>query len=74
MRAAISTSPVCSYECQTGKAPYDARSPIALIGKILQGGAPPPDRHVGNVPKPLSAVVMLLLAKDADERVQSAAA
>jgi serine/threonine-protein kinase len=65
---------VLLYECLTGAPPYEARSPIALIGKILQGGAAPPDARVPDVPKAVAAVVMQLLAKEPSERIQSAAA
>lgn len=65
---------MCFYsECLAGKPPYDARPPIALIGKILQGGAASPETRVADVPRALSAVVMRQLAKVPDERIQSAA-
>jgi CheY-like chemotaxis protein len=73
-RSDLYSAGVLLYECLTGAPPYEARSPIALIGKILQGGAASPDARVADVPKPVAAVVMQLLAKDPAERIQSAAA
>ena len=73
VRSDLYSAGVVLYECLTGKPPYDARSPIALIGKILQGGAASPETRVTDVPIALSAVVMQLLSKVANERIQSAA-
>ena len=73
-RSDLYSAGVLLYECLTGAPPYEARSPIALIGKILQGGAASPDTRVDDVPKPVAAVVMQLLAKEPAERIQSASA
>ena len=65
---------VVLYECLTGRPPYQAKSPISLIAKILHEVAESPDVVTPDVPRAVSAMVMQLLAKSADERIQSASA
>jgi serine/threonine protein kinase len=65
---------VVLYECLTGRPPYEAKSPISLIAKILHEVAEPPDIVAPDVPPAVSALVMQLLAKSAEARIQSAAA
>ena len=74
VRSDLYSAGVVLYECLTGTPPYEARSPVALIGKILQGGAAAPDARMPDVPTPVSAMVMRLLAKQPEERIQSAGA
>jgi len=64
---------VLLYECLTGKPPYEGKSPISLIAKILHAEAQPPDALNPDVPPGVAAMIMQLLAKDADNRIQSAA-
>lgn len=64
---------VVLYECLTGRPPYEAKSAISLIAKILHAEAEPPDTFNSEVPPAVSAMVMQLLAKDATQRIQSAA-
>ena len=63
---------VVLYECLTGRPPYQAKSPISLIAKILHEVAEPPDVVAPDVPRAVSAMVMQLLAKSVEERIQSA--
>ena len=65
---------VVLYECLTGRPPYQAKSPISLIAKILHEAAEPPDIVAPDVSPAVSALVMQLLAKSAEERIQSAVA
>ncbi len=65
---------VVLYECLTGRPPYQAKSPISLIAKILHEVAVSPEVVAPEVPRAVSGIVMQLLAKSADERIQSAAA
>jgi serine/threonine-protein kinase len=58
----------------TGKPPYEGKSPISLIAKILHAEAQPPDALNADVPAGVSAMVMQLLAKDPEKRIQSASA
>ncbi|MBA3467842.1 MAG: protein kinase [Gemmatimonadaceae bacterium] len=65
---------VVLYECLTGRPPFDAKSPISLIAKVLNEDAKPPDVVKPEVPHAVSAIVMQLLAKHPDQRPQSASA
>ena len=65
---------VLLYECVTGKPPYEGKSPISLIAKILHAEAQPPDALNSDVSPAVSAMVMQLLAKDPEQRIQSASA
>lgn len=65
---------VVLYECLTGRPPYQAKSPISLIAKILHETAEAPEMIAPEVPPAVSALVMQLLAKSPEERIQSAAA
>jgi len=63
---------VVLYECLTGRPPFEARSPISLITKILHEAAPPPETLFPEVPQRVSSMVMSLLEKDPAKRIQSA--
>ena len=65
---------VVLYECLTGRPPFDAKSPISLIAKVLNEDAKPPDVVKPEVPHAVSAIVMQLLAKHPDQRPQGASA
>ena len=65
---------VVLYECLTGRPPYQAKSPISLIAKILHEVADPPDIVAPEVPHAVSSIVMQLLTKSPEERIQTAAA
>ena len=63
---------VTLYEMLTGMLPFAAADPLEWIHcHIARQPVAPMDRH--EVPAPLSAIVMRLLAKNADERYQTAA-
>lgn len=64
---------VILFELLTGRTPYsgDARS---VIAQIVSDPVVPPSRFVPTLPLPLVAVVMKALAKDPDQRFQSAEA
>ena len=65
---------VVLYECLTGRPPFEAKSPISLIAKVLNEDAKPPDILKPDVPHAVSTMIMQLLAKDAEQRPQSATA
>ena len=73
-RSDLYSAGVVLYECLTGRPPYEAKSPISLIAKILHEVAEPPDIVAPDVPPAVSALVMQLLAKRPEERIRSAAA
>jgi CheY-like chemotaxis protein len=63
---------VVLYECLTGRLPFEARSPVSLIAKLLHDDPDPPAALVPDIPPALSALVLRLLAKAADERPATA--
>src|SRR5882762_6977455 len=63
---------VTFYQMFTGSLPFTASDPMEWIHcHIARMPAPPSDR-VQNVPAPVSAIIMKLLAKTAEERYQTA--
>jgi serine/threonine protein kinase len=71
-RADLYAVGVVLFECLTGRLPFEARSTISLVAKVLNDPPPPPlDLNV-EIPPPLSGLVLDLLAKKPDDRVQSA--
>jgi serine/threonine protein kinase len=71
-RSDLYAAGVVLYECLTGQLPFDAESPISLIAKLLHEEADPPTTINRDIPRPLSDLVLGLLAKKPDDRVQSA--
>ena len=63
---------VSFYEMLTGVLPFAASDPMELFHCHLARQAIPPAERVSGIPALLSAIVMKLLAKAADERYQTA--
>jgi CheY-like chemotaxis protein len=63
---------VVLYECLTGKLPFTAATPVALIAKVLNEEPPTPAELNPEVPETLSALVLELLAKRREDRPGSA--
>ena len=63
---------VSFYEMLTGVLPFSALDPMELFHCHLARQATPPVERMSSVPELLSAIVMKLLAKSADERYQTA--
>src|ERR1700737_4568138 len=61
------------YEMLTGTLPFSAADPLEWVHCHIARQPPPPDERVATVPAGLSAIVMKLLAKTAEERYQTAA-
>jgi predicted ATPase/signal transduction histidine kinase/tRNA A-37 threonylcarbamoyl transferase component Bud32 len=59
------------YEMLTGRRPFDAIEPLALIHAQLARTPEPPDRVVASIPPLLSAIVLKLLRKAPEHRYQS---
>jgi serine/threonine protein kinase len=64
---------VTFYEMLTGTLPFTAADPMGWVHCHIARQPTPPNERVAGVPGPLSAIVMKLLAKTAEERYQTAA-
>jgi PAS domain S-box-containing protein len=64
---------VTLYEMLTGELPFTASDPMEWVHCHVARQPPPPDERVAGIPGPLSAIVMKLLAKTAEDRYQTAA-
>src|SRR6476646_6101958 len=64
---------VTFYEMLTGQLPFKAADPMEWVHCHIARRPMPPNEQVAGVPGPLSAIVMKLLAKTAEERYQTAA-
>ena len=64
---------VTLYEMLTGELPFTASDPMEWVHCHIARHPEPPNERVAGVPAPLSAIVMKLLAKNAEERYQTAA-
>jgi len=64
---------VSFYQMLTGVLPFNASDPVAWFHCHLAQQATPPAERVHGIPELLSAMVMKLLAKTAEERYQTAA-
>jgi CheY-like chemotaxis protein len=72
-RSDLYSAGVVLYECLTGRLPFEAPSPISLIAKLLHDAPDPPESVNPDIPPALSALILRLLAKSADQRPKSAA-
>jgi hypothetical protein len=57
----------------TGQLPFTAADPMEWVHCHIARQPVPPNEQVAGIPGPLSAIVMKLLAKTAEERYQTAA-
>src|SRR5664280_98260 len=64
---------VLLYELLTGEAPYSGDTPVEIAMKHLSAIPEPPSVKRPEIPPALDAVVLRALAKDPDDRYQSAA-
>ena len=64
---------VTLYEMLTGELPFTASDPMEWVHCHIARQPAPPDERVAGVPRPVSAIVMKLLAKNAEDRYQTAA-
>jgi PAS domain S-box-containing protein len=63
---------VTFYQMLTGELPFTANEPMELVHCHIARQPVPPIRHVPGIPAALSAIVVKLLAKTAEERYQTA--
>ena len=61
------------YEMLTGALPFTAADPMEWIHCHIARRPMPPRERVKGIPEPVSAIVMKLLAKTAEDRYQTAA-
>ena len=71
-RSDLYAAGVVLYECLTGQLPFEAASVISLVAKLLSQEAQPPSAVNPEVPPSFSALVLRLLAKKPEDRVQTA--
>jgi CheY-like chemotaxis protein/tRNA A-37 threonylcarbamoyl transferase component Bud32 len=71
-RSDLYAAGVVLYECLTGKLPFEAGSVISLVAKLLKEDARAPQDVNPEIPPALSALVLRLLAKRPEDRVQTA--
>ncbi|MGC2787080.1 MAG: AAA family ATPase, partial [Roseiarcus sp.] len=64
---------VTLYEMLTGELPFTASDPMEWVHCHIARQPAPPDERVAGIPGPVSAIVMKLLAKTAEDRYQTAA-
>jgi len=64
---------VTLYQALTGSLPFSASDPMEWVHCHIARNAPAPCERVPNLPSVVSAIVMKLLAKTAEERYQTAA-
>ena len=64
---------VTLYEMLTGSLPFTASDPMELLHCHIAKQPVAPGKRLKNIPDPVSAIVMKLLAKTAEERYQTAA-
>jgi PAS domain S-box-containing protein len=63
---------VTLYEMLTGSLPFTASDPMEWVHCHIARQPEPPGARLNNIPAPVSAIIMKLLAKTAEERYQSA--
>jgi len=63
---------VTFYEMLTGQLPFTAADPMEWVHCHIARQPMPPNERVAGVPEPLSAIVMKLLTKAAEDRYQTA--
>jgi len=64
---------VTFYEMLTGQLPFTAADPMEWVHCHIARQPVPPNKQIAGIPGPLSAIVMKLLAKTAEDRYQTAA-
>jgi PAS domain S-box-containing protein len=64
---------VTFYEMLTGQLPFTAADPMEWVHCHIARQPMPPNERIADIPEPLAALVMKLLAKTAEERYQTGA-
>ncbi|TEU19216.1 MAG: serine/threonine-protein kinase [Anaerolineales bacterium] len=74
VRSDVYSLGIILYEMVTGRLPYDADTPLAIVLKHLNEPLPPPSQVRADVPLTVERVILKALAKSPDDRYQSAGA
>ena len=72
-RSDIYSLGIAFFEMLTGSVPYDADTPLAILMKHINDPLPMPHKFDPTIPEPFERVVLKALAKNPDDRFQSAA-
>jgi serine/threonine-protein kinase len=72
-RSDIYSLGVILFEMTTGRVPFNAETPIAIVFKHIEEPLPPPSLINPNIPDELEVVIQKALAKKPDERYANAA-
>lgn len=72
VRSDLYSMGVTLYEMLTGSLPFAAADPMEWIHCHIARPPPPPSERMEGLPKPLEAIVLKLLSKNAEDRYQSA--
>ena len=60
------------YECATGRQPFNSPDPAEALRRHMNELPPSPEKFNSGIDKVLAAVILKLMAKDPDDRYQSA--
>ena len=71
-RSDIYSLGVILYEMVTGRVPYTAETPIAIVFKHIQDPLPSARKLNPDLPEPVELVLLKVLAKNPDDRYQTA--
>jgi serine/threonine-protein kinase len=63
---------VLFFQMATGRLPYDADTPLAVILKHVNDPIPPPSSLNEDIPRPIHEVIIKSMAKNPEERYQTA--
>jgi len=72
-RSDLYSAGVVLFECVSGRVPFEADTPWALIAKHIEEEAPDPRTLNAEVPETLAAVILKAMGRKPEERYQTAA-